>query len=356
MTAPRVDCSEAITSACTVVPASVCVTVSARAGSSKPHSKAIRQRFWLRTYYNFPNISTTGHMTASSLPAGLPQDWPHREFSRTVSTGPIRWHVQVAGSGPAILLLHGTGSSAHSWADLLSDLSKLATVVVPDLPGHGFTAGAEFADLALPQIAVRLDDLLAALELPPVALVVGHSTGAALALQWALRQREDPPRAIVGFNPSLVPPPDLYTMLMAPFVNPLATSPLFTSWLASLGTREGLVNSLLDSTRSKIPVLQRKRYARLFGDPLHVRGAMGFMAATNLTDLLTQARGITIPTTLVRGTRDHWVPERHLRRVITQHFPKASVVAWRGGHVLHEEQPERAARFIIDMLSPPASG
>lgn len=288
-------------------------------------------------------------MTASSLPSQLPHDWPHRAFSRSVAVDAIRWHVQVAGSGPAILLLHGTGSSAHSWADLLPALSKVATVVAPDLPGHGFTTGAAFADLAMPQIARALDGLLGALEVPPVRLVVGHSTGAALALQWALQQPPGLLRAIIGLNPSLVPPPDLYTILMAPLVHPLATAPWFTAWLASLGRREGMVNSLLDSTRSKLPVAQRKCYARLFSDPRHVHGAMGFMAATDLNTLLRQAQGLTVPLTLVRGSHDHWVPERHLRRVIARHFPAARVLAWEGGHVLHEEQPDQAIRLVSEV-------
>lgn len=43
-----------------------------------------------------------------------PPDWPHREFSRSIRSGEIDWHVQVAGRGPTVLLLHGTGSSTYS--------------------------------------------------------------------------------------------------------------------------------------------------------------------------------------------------------------------------------------------------
>ena len=37
------------------------------------------------------------------------RDWPNREASRFVKAAGLRWHVQVAGEGPVILLVHGTG-------------------------------------------------------------------------------------------------------------------------------------------------------------------------------------------------------------------------------------------------------
>ncbi|MBQ1767400.1 MAG: alpha/beta fold hydrolase, partial [Aquincola sp.] len=66
-------------------------------------------------------------------------DWPHRAHSRFVHAGGLHWHVQVAGQGPVLLLLHGTGASSHSMAGLLPLLAERFTVVVPDLPGHAFT-------------------------------------------------------------------------------------------------------------------------------------------------------------------------------------------------------------------------
>ena len=68
------------------------------------------------------------------------RDWPNRAFSRFVQAGGLRWHVQVMGQGPVVLLLHGTGASTHSLRDLAPLLAEHFTVVAPDLPGHGFTA------------------------------------------------------------------------------------------------------------------------------------------------------------------------------------------------------------------------
>jgi len=283
-------------------------------------------------------------------PARVPADWPQRKLSRSIKVGPIDWHVQVGGQGPILLLLHGSGASAHSWAELLPHLLPLATVVAPDLPGHGFTRGADMARLTLPLIAADLDALLAALGLGQPALVAGHSAGAALALRWALLTPQ-PPSALIGFNPSLVPPPAAYTALLAPLINPLATSSPMASLLAALSRRTGMVERLLDSTRSELSPVQRSRYARLFADPGHVRGTMNFMAAADLEPLQADGRALKMPLTFVLGTQDAWVPERPLRQVIAAAFPAAEVLAWPGGHLLHETDPARAAALVLERLA-----
>ena len=56
-------------------------------------------------------------------------DWPHRETSRFVEAGGLRWHVQQMGRGPVALLIHGTGASTHSWRGLLPLLARRCRVV-----------------------------------------------------------------------------------------------------------------------------------------------------------------------------------------------------------------------------------
>src|ERR1700753_1290003 len=51
----------------------------------------------------------------------------------------IRMHYITAGSGPAILLLHGTPKNSFYWYRLLPLLTPHFTVVAPDLRGFGYT-------------------------------------------------------------------------------------------------------------------------------------------------------------------------------------------------------------------------
>lgn len=288
-------------------------------------------------------------MAGGTVSRRIPSDWPHRQSSLAIEAGGVEWHVQRAGRGPVVLLLHGSGSSSHSWADLVPMLAARATVVAPDLPGHGFTAGTDDGLYTLPRISSSLEAMLEALDPGPVAVVAGHSAGAALAIRWALRAAQ-PPSALVGFAPSLVPPPPAYTTFLAPFVTPLATSSLATSLLASIAGPARLVDRLLDSTRSPIPDAQRARYGQLFSDPAHVRGTMRFMAAADLAALLEDAKGLATPATFVLGARDDWVPERSLRPLLARHFPRATVETWEDGHLLHEVEPGRAADVIARQL------
>lgn len=278
----------------------------------------------------------------------IPPDWPHRSHSRTLPVGELDWHVQVMGRGPTVVLLHGTGSSSHSWAEVMPALAEVATVVAPDLPGHGYTRGARLEELTLPRMAADLEALVGALGLPPPVLVVGHSAGAPLAVRWAL-QTPSPPRHILGLNPSLVPPPPSYDWV-APYLNPIATSSPVASLLAAVAGPSGMVDRLLDSTGSRLTAAQRARYASLFADPGHVRGAMGFMAAADLPGLLEAGRALDVPLTFVLGRADTWVPEPALRAVVERHFPQATVRRWEGGHLLHEVEPARAAQLVRQLL------
>jgi len=278
-----------------------------------------------------------------------PAGWPQRQHSRAVRAAGLDWHVQVAGSGPTLLLLHGSGGSAHSWADLLERLAPHATVVAPDLPGHGFTTGARLSELTLPREREALAALLQALALPAPAVVVGHSAGAALALRWAL-DAAVAPRAVLGFNPSLVAPPALYMQWVAPLLNPLATSSLVAGVMARVAGRTGLVDKLLDSTGSVLPEAQRQSYRRLFADPSHVRGAMGFMAAADLPSLLPACARLPCTVAFAIGSGDRWVPEAPLRAVLARYLPQADVQTWAGGHLLHEVEPARASDWVLRHL------
>jgi len=122
----------------------------------------------------------------------IPLDWPNRQHSQLISIGDLDWHVQLSGKGPVVLLLHGTGSSTHSWSDLIPLLEPHAQILVPDLPGHAFTLGAKLEDLKLDIIARSLQLLIDQLGIEAPSIVVGHSAGAPLALRFAVAASKQP--------------------------------------------------------------------------------------------------------------------------------------------------------------------
>ena len=126
-------------------------------------------------------------------------DWPNRDASQFVVAQGIKWHVQRLGSGPAILLLHGTGASTHSWRDLAPILADRFTVLAPDLPGHGFTRSLPRQRMTLPGMARAVAGLLQNLGVAP-ALVAGHSAGAAILARMSLDGLSTP-SGVVGLRP-----------------------------------------------------------------------------------------------------------------------------------------------------------
>ena len=280
----------------------------------------------------------------------IPLDWPNRQHSRLISVGDLDWHVQLTGKGPVVLLLHGTGSSTHSWSDLIPLLEPHAQVLAPDLPGHAFTQGAKLEDLKLDVIAHSLQLLIEQLGIEAPSIVVGHSAGAPLAIRFAVAAVK-PPNLIIALNPSFIPPPPVYTSFFGPLLGPITRSSTLSSLLASLSPSLGMVDKLLDSTNTILPEARRVYYRKLFERSDHVRGSMNFMAAADIQKVLAEANLYRGKLICVLGKQDAWIPVKPLEKIIGDYFPAAEVLKWEGGHIMHELEPSKVAKLILEGLA-----
>ena len=280
----------------------------------------------------------------------IPLDWPNREHSRVISVGNLDWHVQLTGKGPVVLLLHGTGSSTHSWSDLIPLLEPHAQVLVPDLPGHAFTQGAKLEDLKLDVIARSLQQLIEQLGIEAPSIVVGHSAGAPLAIRFAVAATKQP-KLVIALNPSFIPPPPVYTSFFGPLLGPVTRSSTLSSLLASLSPSLGMVDKLLDSTNTILPEARRVYYRKLFERSDHVRGSMNFMAAADIQKVLAEANLYRGKLICVLGRQDAWIPAKPLEKIIGDYFPAAEVLKWEGGHIMHELEPSKVAKLILEGLA-----
>lgn len=96
--------------------------------------------------------------------------------------GCVAW--REAGSGPAMVLLHGIGSGSLSWAAQLDAFAGSHRVVAWDAPGYGESAVLRQAEPLAVDYAQALSDFLARLGIDELVLV-GHSLGALVAAAWA---------------------------------------------------------------------------------------------------------------------------------------------------------------------------
>jgi magnesium chelatase accessory protein len=262
-----------------------------------------------------------------------------------VEAGGLRWHVQVLGHGPPLLLVHGTGASAHSWAGLARQLAGHFLTVIPDLPGHGFTARPTAAGMSLPGMATGLAALLDRLEIQP-ALAAGHSAGAAVLARMALDGRIAP-RALLSFNGALLPLRGMAGQLFSPLAKLVATSGATARLFAWRVRRDpAVIRRMLDATGSTIDAAGADLYRHLAGDPEHVAAALGMMANWDLEALARDLPRLPVPLVLVVGTNDRTVRPSEARRVQAL-LPQARLVPMPGlGHLAHEEQPAAAAEVI----------
>ena len=280
----------------------------------------------------------------------IPNDWPNQFLSREVKTGDLSWHVQVGGNSPKhLLLLHGTGSSAHTWGQMLTELSKDYTVIAPDLPGHGFTTSTGKKSLSLDDLALKLVDLRKALKIDYFDYIIGHSAGATLALAYALSAEQ--PKKIIGLNPSLISLPSFYHRFIAPLINPVVTSSFFTALLSDLLPHTKIIDGLLDSTKTNLTPEKRARYKTLFKSADHLNGSVSFMAETDIARLLEKCKRIQSQLTFIVTEDDGWIPIQNLRDVMQMYFKTAEIIELKGGHLFHEGNEELALKLVQNILN-----
>ena len=271
-------------------------------------------------------------------------DWPNRESSRFVLAGGLRWHVQVMGRGPALLLLHGTGAATHSWRDLAPMLANDFTVIAPDLPGHGFTAMPAAKGLSLPGMAALVQALLQELNCEP-QVVVGHSAGAAILVRLCLDHAIEP-RKIVALNGALLPIGGLAGRIFSPMAKFLARLERVPHFFARCAESPGMVPRLLRDTGSRLDAAGTEFYSRLARSPGHVAAALGMMAQWDLDTLRRDLRRLQTSLHLVVGGADSTIPPSDAFRIRTL-VPNAEVTYLRGlGHLAHEEAPAQIAALI----------
>lgn len=111
------------------------------------------------------------------------------EIGSFVQAAGIETNVHDIGSGPAVVLIHGSGpgvSAYANWRNTIPALSSKHRVIAPDLVGFGFTERPTGIVYGMGRWIEHLVGVLDALEIE-CAHVVGNSFGGALALALAIK-------------------------------------------------------------------------------------------------------------------------------------------------------------------------
>ncbi|MEZ4328647.1 MAG: alpha/beta fold hydrolase [Polyangiales bacterium] len=251
-----------------------------------------------------------------------------------------------AGSGPALLLIHGIGDDADSWADVIPALAKDFTVIAPDLLGHG-ASDKPRADYSIGAYANAMRDLLSVLDVDRVT-VLGHSLGGGVAMQFAYQYPERCERLVLvgtgGVSHEVHPVLRFVAAPNADLVLPLLQAPgarllgrgVFTA-LRLLDTDIGRDSRQLMRIFEALPnTASRRAFVRTLRGAVDWRGQ-----AITMLDRCYLAKDM--PTLVVWGSRDGVIPVKHAARIHAA-MPSSRLEVFDGaGHFPHQDDP---ARFL----------
>lgn len=261
------------------------------------------------------------------------------DAGRVVPSGAIRWHVRGGGRGPAVLLVHGTGASGHSFLPLAGELERRFELIAPDLPGHAFTTAPRRFVPSVGEIAAALGELVANLGVEPV-IAIGHSAGAAIVTRMILDGLVRPKLA-VGIGAALMP---LRGLTKAVYGN-AARALSLASRVVSIPVPD--IDGLVRRTGSRLDGAALAGYRRLASRPDHVSGVLSMMANWEIEPLFRELPRVGVPYLFVAGAKDGAVPLVDQRIAAARVAHGRLVVVDDAGHLVHEEQPAKVADAIV---------
>lgn len=278
----------------------------------------------------------------------MPLDWPQRDRIRRVQSRPHDWCVIDTGATdrPTLLMLHGAGGSGHSFRSLIPHLALHYHLIVPDLPGQGFTRPGSRSRYGLDAMAEDIATLCKTMGVTPT-FALGHSAGAAIALRMA---QSAAVKGVVGINAALGSFEGAAGVMFPVLARALAATPFVPQLVAKLWGNPQSVGRLLASTGSPLDAAGQRQYLTLVRDAAHVDGTLGMMAQWRLDKLTAAFPALGTPTLLIASTGDRAVPAR-VSAEAARSMPNARYAEVSGyGHLLHEEAAETVADTALPWL------
>jgi len=265
-----------------------------------------------------------------------------------------RMRYLQAGSGPALILIHGLMGYSFSWRFTIPALAPHATVYAIDNLGAGLSTANEGMDCTMRATAARVLQFADTLGIQDFDLLgTSHGGGVAIMVAAICAEKKDARlRRLVLVTP--VNPWSAHGKRLAPFLGGAFGSMVFRNTFARLPSLHdaGLRRMFGDKARVpsdsvegyRIPIVENHTFDHA------LRIVKNWTAdLTELENALPKIRDY--PTLLMWGTKDGAVyfesaePLRH-------NFRDCRVVAFDGvGHLPYEECPEDFNRALIDFLT-----
>ena len=261
------------------------------------------------------------------------------------SVGPWQLHVRQSGppDAPAVVMLHGFGSSLHTWDAWAKGLLTTHRVIRIDLPGSGLSPPDPAHDYRDERSLDMLIALMDSLGLQRTSLV-GHSMGGRIAWTLAAKfpERVDKlvlvaPDGFASFGFEYGKPMDVPATLG--LMRHVLPKPLLRMNLKSAYARP---EALSDAVTT--------RYHDLILAPGARQAMLDRLRQTVLQEPLPLLRQIKAPTLLVWGEADAMIPLSNAQDYL-QALQGSRLVSWpQVGHLPQEEAAELSLKAVADFL------
>jgi pimeloyl-ACP methyl ester carboxylesterase len=299
----------------------------------------MRRRLTLLAASILPLLGCASVRTFDEVRKTLPED-------RFLKIGDQLVHIEQAGQGEPVILLHGFGASTYSWRNVIPALAAGFHVIAIDLNGFGYTQRPRTfesytregqADLVLRVMnALGFDS----------AHLMGHSYGGGLSLFIASRHPERV-RSLVLVDSSAPTYAD-DRRSRAASVKPLLGLYLRSLVLRPNTVRRALLHSFYDDSLVT-PELVHEYYERLRVEGV-VDAYYGLTAPARTASEPVELEKIRMPALVVWGAEDQLISAAAGRRAAAR-MPSSEFVLMEGvGHVPMEEKPDELVRIVLPFL------
>jgi len=272
------------------------------------------------------------------------------EESKFIDVAGARAHVRDQGNpdGIPLVLIHGAGGSLHVWEGWVHELGSKVRLISMDLPGHGLTGAWPRDEYTVEAYADFVEALADALHLDRFVLA-GHSLGGAVT--WTLAARRPDRVSQIILIDSAGESRD------APWPTRLARLPIVGDIGIYFKPERWVQRKLSEAYADPAMVTTErvKRTAELQRFPGNREAAL-LRARTQGPLDARPLRRLTVPTLILWGAQDRWVPvadalqfKNDIKTVTLKIFEKL-------GHDPMEEDPVATAAAVTAFLKPiPAS-
>lgn len=252
------------------------------------------------------------------------------------------------GTGTPVILIHGIAASHHNWDDLIPELVKEGCACYAlDLLGHGDSPKLESRAYQMEWLYEHFSGWMRSLHLTEPAILIGHSLGGYLALEYARRVR--------AWTRSLVLVDPLYSLSqLPPLLRRTYRRPHLSSFIIGR-TPPWMFRLIVDMT--SVAMGADRTFLHSLPERIRAQTALDYSRTTpgvyNIIntgrDLDGKLSDITVPSLVVWGDRDQTLAPSSFPRLVNQ-MPRATGRALRAGHVPHQSNTDEFNQIVIEFL------